>query len=179
MEIRQPFEAVTNIEFLNLWNQMIRTIRLVAPLVAGFLSLGPTTLAAQEALTLDRAVQEALARNRLLGAELARVKAAREARSRAAAEADDVRTAVHLEVVTALRRLEAADARQTAGRAAVDQARESHRIVRDRFEAGLAGVTDVLRASSALMDAEAQRIAAIVDSTTTEAMLRRAVGRRP
>jgi outer membrane protein TolC len=111
------------------------------------------------------------------GAELARSRAAMEARARAAAEAEDARAAVHVEVVTAFRRLEAADARQAVGRAAVDQARERQRIIRDRFDAGLAGVTDVLQASSAVTEAEAQRVSAAVDAITSDAMLRRAVGR--
>jgi outer membrane protein len=113
------------------------------------------------------------------GAEQAQLKAATEARTRAAAEAEDVRAAVHVEVVTALRKLQAANARRAAGRAAVEQARESHRITRDRFEAGLAGVTDVLRASSAVVDAESHRISAAVDAVVSEAMLRRALGRYP
>jgi outer membrane protein TolC len=113
------------------------------------------------------------------GAETARIKAAAGASTRAAAEADDARAAVHVEVVTALRRLQAANARRLAGRAAVEQARESQRITRDRFDAGLAGVTDVLRASSAVVDAESQRVAAAVDAMVSEAMLRRALGRTP
>lgn len=113
------------------------------------------------------------------GAETARIKAAAGASTRAAAEADDARAAVHVEVVTALRRLQAANARRSAGRAAVEQARESQRITRDRFDAGLAGVTDVLRASSAVVDAESQRVAAAVDAMVSEAMLRRALGRTP
>jgi outer membrane protein TolC len=113
------------------------------------------------------------------GAETARIKAAAGASTRAAAEADDARAAVHVEVVTALRRLQAANARRLAGRAAVEQARESQRITRDRFDAGLAGVSDVLRASSAVVDAESQRVAAAVDAMVSEAMLRRALGRNP
>jgi outer membrane protein TolC len=113
------------------------------------------------------------------GAETARIKAAAGASTRAAAEADDARAAVHVEVVTALRRLQAANARRLAGRAAVEQARESQRITRDRFDAGLAGVSDVLRASSAVVDAESQRVAAAVDAMVSEAMLRRALGRTP
>jgi outer membrane protein TolC len=113
------------------------------------------------------------------GAETARIKAAAGASTRAAAEADDARAAVHVEVVTALRRLQAANARRSAGRAAVEQARESQRITRDRFDAGLAGVSDVLRASSAVVDAESQRVAAAVDAMVSDAMLRRALGRNP
>jgi outer membrane protein TolC len=113
------------------------------------------------------------------GAERAELQAATEAGVRAQAEADDARAAIHVEVVTARRRLEAALARQTVGRAAVDQAQESQRIIRNRFDAGVTGVTDVLRASSAVLDAEAQRTAAIVDALVSDAMLRRALGRHP
>jgi outer membrane protein TolC len=113
------------------------------------------------------------------GAETARLRAATDARSRAAAEAEDRRAAVQVEVVAALRRLQAANARRAAGLAAVDQARESQRITRDRFEAGLATVTDVLRASSAVVDAESQRVSAVVDAMVSEATLRRAIGRSP
>jgi len=113
------------------------------------------------------------------GADLARLRAASHAQTRAAADADDLRARVRLEVVTALRRLEAARARQAVGRAAVNQARERQRIIRDRFDAGMAGVTDVLQASSALTDAEAQRVTAVVDAINSDAQLRRAIGRRP
>jgi outer membrane protein TolC len=111
------------------------------------------------------------------GAERARTDAAAAAAARADAEADEARATVQVEVVSALRRLEAARARQTAGRAAIDQSRESQRIIRDRFEAGLAGVNDLLRASAAVFDADAQRTSALVDTINGEAMLRRALGR--
>ncbi len=113
------------------------------------------------------------------GAELARIKASTEARARAAAEAEDARAAVQVEVVTAVRRLESARARLTAGRAAVDEARETQRIIRDRFDAGVAGVTDVLRASSAVLNAETQRVSASVDRLVSVAALQRALGRHP
>ena len=113
------------------------------------------------------------------GAEAARLRAATDARSRAAAEAEDRRAAVQVEVVAALRRLQAANARRTAGLAAVDQARESQRITRNRFEAGLATVTDVLRASSAVLEADSQRVSAVIDAMVSEATLRRALGRSP
>lgn len=113
------------------------------------------------------------------GAEFAGRKAAAAAIARAAAESEDVRSAVHVEVITAAGRVESARAREAVGRAAADQARESQRITRDRFEQGLAGVNDVLRASTAVLDAEANRTAAIVDLMVADAMLRRAVGRMP
>ena len=111
------------------------------------------------------------------GAEVARLRSMTDARARAAADAEDARAAVHLEVITAFHRLRTAAAQQTAGRAAVDQARESERIVRDRFESGLAGVTDLLRASGAVLEAEAQRVSAMTDLFVGIVQLRRAVGR--
>lgn len=111
------------------------------------------------------------------GAEVAQLKAATEAGARARAEHENVRAAVQVEVVSALRRLESARARQAAGRAAVDQARESQRIVRDRFDAGLASVNDVLQASMAVLDADNHRTSALVDTLVSDAKLRRALGR--
>jgi outer membrane protein TolC len=113
------------------------------------------------------------------GAEIARLDASSRAVERARAESDDLRAAVHVDVVAALRRLEAAEARLAAGRAAVEQAREAERIVRDRYEAGIASVTDVLRAAAAVLDAEANRASALVDGVVSSALLNRAIGRRP
>ena len=113
------------------------------------------------------------------GAEVAAMKAAAASIARTRAEADAVRAAVHAEVVTALSRVEAARARYTVSRTAVVQARESQRIIRDRFEAGLAPVNDVLRASTSLLDADANRVTALVDTIVAAAMLQRALGRTP
>lgn len=113
------------------------------------------------------------------GEERARMKAATASASRSRAEADDTRAQVQVDVVTALRQLQSAHARQAVGRAAVAQARESQRIIRDRFEAGLAPVNDVLRAASAVLDADTQRVSALVDQLTGTARLNRALGRRP
>jgi outer membrane protein TolC len=86
---------------------------------------------------------------------------------------------VAVDVVTAAGRARAARAREAVARAAIDQARESQRIIRDRFEQGLAPINDVLRASNALLDADANHAAAIVDALVAEAALRRAIGRTP
>jgi outer membrane protein len=113
------------------------------------------------------------------GAELAERRAVAASVARAQAEADDTRAAVHLDVVSALRRLEAAHARVVAGRTAIDQARESQRIIRDRYDAGITSVTDVLRASGAVLDAEGRSVSALVDALVARAALRRALGRTP
>lgn len=111
------------------------------------------------------------------GAELAQRKAAAAAADRAVALREDARAAVHVDVIAALQRQESALARQSTGRAALDQARESQRIIRDRFDAGLASVNDVLRAATAVLDADANQTSAAVDVIVSGAMLRRALGR--
>ena len=73
--------------------------------------------------------------------------------------------------------MSAARARQAVGAAAVAQARESQRIIRNRFDGGLAPVTDVLRAASAVLDADARRVAALVDLVSGTARLNLALGR--
>jgi outer membrane protein TolC len=113
------------------------------------------------------------------GAEVAGMKAAAASLARARAERDETRAKVHVEVVGALRRLETARALQDVGRAAVEQARESQRIIRDRFDAGLAPVNDVLRASTAVIDADANRVAAVIEAMVATAMLNQALGRVP
>lgn len=113
------------------------------------------------------------------GAERAQLTAAARAREKAAADAAEVRAAARVDVVAAVTRQRSASARLAAGSAAVAQARESERIVRDRFEAGFAGVTDLLRAQGAVLDADANRTAAMVDALVSAATLDRALGRHP
>ncbi len=111
------------------------------------------------------------------GGDAARLKAADAAEARAKAERDNVLSSVRLDVRTARAQYDAAVAREAVGRAAVLQARESQRIIRDRYESGMAGVTDVLRAATALLDAETLRISSIVDVMVGRAALDKAVGR--
>jgi outer membrane protein len=111
------------------------------------------------------------------GGQTASIRAASHAVTRARAERDDAVAAVHVDVVSAVRALETAVASEAAARSGVEQARESDRIIRNRFDAGLAGVTDVLRASTAALDAEARRVAALVNRLQAAAALRRALGR--
>ena len=111
------------------------------------------------------------------GAERARSRAARAALSAADARTDDTRAALHLDVMTAVSALETARARVNAGARAVAEATERERITRNRYDAGLAGVTDVLAAAAATLDADAERVAALVDTIVAHAMLNRALGR--
>lgn len=113
----------------------------------------------------------------LAGAERAGLAAAAAGMARAAAERDDLQAQVQVEVLAAVERLRSADARQRVGQTTVAQARESQRIVRDRYDAGLAPVNDLLRTATAVLDADSQRVAALVDAMTAGAQLKRALGR--
>jgi outer membrane protein TolC len=86
---------------------------------------------------------------------------------------------VQVDLRAALSRLESATAREDVARATVAQARESQRIVRNRYDAGMAGVSDVLGAATAVLDAETARLSALVDRIEAHAALNRALGRRP
>jgi outer membrane protein TolC len=97
--------------------------------------------------------------------------------TRAAAERERVERAIEVEVRAAAARLRAARARQDAGRTALAQARESQRITRDRYDSGLATMTDVLRAAEAALDAESRATAAEMDVILQAVALDRALGR--
>lgn len=108
----------------------------------------------------------------------ARLAEAREAQSQRALEREQAETSARLEVRVALARLEAARAAEAVSRAAIDQSREGHRIVRDRYESGLADVAALLRAAEAVQQTEARHAAARVEVVIAAATLKRAAGTR-
>jgi outer membrane protein TolC len=110
-------------------------------------------------------------------ADRARLAAAQAGVAQAQAEKQRTENTIRLEVRSALAQLTAARSREATGRTAVAQAQEAQRIVRDRYDAGMAGVSDLLRAANALLDAELQQRAAVVDVFVSERTLDRAVGR--
>jgi outer membrane protein TolC len=59
----------------------------------------------------------------------------------------------------------------------LSQARESQRIVRDRYDSGLATATDVLRAGEAVLDAESRATDAEMNVILQTVALDRAAGR--
>jgi outer membrane protein len=109
--------------------------------------------------------------------DAARMTEAGHAQVRAGAERERVERSIEVEVRAALAQLMAAGAREEAGRTALAQARESQRIIRDRYETGLATVTDVLRAAEATLDAESRATAAELDVILQTVALDRAIGR--
>jgi outer membrane protein TolC len=110
-------------------------------------------------------------------ADRARLAEARHSLTRRALEREKAETSVRLDVRSAMAQLESARARREVGATALTQARETQRILRDRYEAGLAGVTDLLRAAQSVLDAEAQDTASQVDVLIQAAALERALGR--
>ena len=110
-------------------------------------------------------------------ADSARTTEAQHAHARAIAERERVERRIEVDVRGALAQLAAARAREEAGRAALTQARESQRIIRDRYEGGLATVTDVLRAAEAALEAESRATTAEMDVILQTVALERALGR--
>ena len=111
-------------------------------------------------------------------ADQARLAEAGDQTTRRASEREKMETAARLAVRIAIERLNAARASEAVGRAAADQARESQRIVRDRYEGGLTDVASLLRAAEAVLQSETQQVSAQVDVLVAAAGLERALGRR-
>ena len=111
-------------------------------------------------------------------ADRARVAEAREQQSQRALERQKAERTARLDVRVAVARLTAARAAEAVGRAAGTQARESHRIIRDRYEGGLAAVSALLRAAEEVQQADARQAGARVDVMLAAAELNRAVGKR-
>jgi outer membrane protein TolC len=110
-------------------------------------------------------------------ADKARLAEARAEATRRALEKGKAETMARLDVQIAIARLEAARASEAVGQAAADRARESRRIIRDRYESGLTDAATLLRSADDVLQAEAQQIAARVSVLTATATLHRAIGR--
>jgi outer membrane protein TolC len=81
----------------------------------------------------------------------------------AASETRAASSAVNLQIRQADSAIRAAAARQSVTQAAIAQAKETIRILRNRYAAGLANLTELLRAETALLEAETRRLAALHD----------------
>jgi outer membrane protein TolC len=110
------------------------------------------------------------------GADAARLRESTAAIARATAERAQLEADIRLQVRSAVAELESAIAREVAARQATDQARESHRMIRDRYEAGLAPASELLGASEAVLQAESLRIAALTGTYVSAAAVTRAAG---
>jgi outer membrane protein len=110
-------------------------------------------------------------------ADHARLAETRTAAERQAIERDKAEALARLDIRAARARLEAAVAAAEVGSASALQARESRRIIRDRYEAGLADVGALLRAADAVSEAEALETRSRVEVLVARAALARALGK--
>lgn len=85
---------------------------------------------------------------------------------------------MQLEIETALLNRQAASNRIEATGKAVDQATESLRIEREKYELGRGAIVDVLDAQAALLDAQANHYRALADLHIAQAQLQLATGTR-
>lgn len=111
------------------------------------------------------------------GADRYRLAEADARKRQAADQLEWLRSGVRLEVRQAYLDVVAAQRRADAARASVSQAAESLRILQNRYEAGLASITDLLRAQTAHLEARTTYLAALHDWQVARAQLERAAGR--
>ena len=110
------------------------------------------------------------------GAQKARVAEATANANRAKHNVEWFRSGVQMEVRKAYLDGNAAAQRAESARDAAEQAKESLRIVQNRYEAGLTTVTELLRAQAAQLDATTGYLAALLDWQVARAQLERAAG---
>lgn len=106
----------------------------------------------------------------------ARIEEAGHALRRAEAERERADSGVRLQVRRAWADLRAAQQRIEVARAAMAEAEESLRITQNRYEAGLANVTDLLRNETAVLDSKTRYLAAVHDQRVAAAGLELAAG---
>ena len=144
-------------------------------------SARPSRSAAHPRARLHRAACEAApfpararrARRHRIRARLAQAAAGE---SKARHNVEWLRSGVQMEVRKAFLDGNAAAQRTAAAHDAVQQAKESLRIVQNRYEAGLTTVTELLRAQTAQLDATTSYLLALQDWQVASAQLERAAG---
>jgi outer membrane protein len=94
-------------------------------------------------------------------ADKARIDEASQSLVRARAQQRQIDSAVRLQVRSAYLDLQAAQERLKVTEAAVTQAEENLRIVKNRYENGLNNVTELLRSETALLETRVRRLAAV------------------
>ncbi|MEO5924206.1 MAG: TolC family protein [Bryobacteraceae bacterium] len=109
-------------------------------------------------------------------ADRARIEEATYAVTRAHALEQQATQGVALEVRRAQADLDAARQRITVAESSVTQAEESLRITKNRYEAGLTTVTELLRSETAFAEAQSRRVAAVHDQRLAGVALEFATG---
>jgi outer membrane protein len=109
-------------------------------------------------------------------ADLARVRETRAKEAQAREMKRDLEDRVRHQVTEAILNLKTAQARLKVADQAVAQARESLRLIRLRYEAGLTILVDLLNAEDATKNAELSRVASLFDTYLAQAGLDLALG---
>lgn len=107
----------------------------------------------------------------------ARIDAATQGLRRAQAEQARASSGIRLEVRRAYAGRRAAEQRIAVADAAVAEAAESLRITQNRYTAGLANVTDLLRTETAVLESRTRHLAAIHDQRIAAVALELAAGK--
>jgi len=110
------------------------------------------------------------------GSNRARLAAAHYRQSQAQAQAAQMAAAVKLQVREAYLNLSTAQQRVGVSRQAQSEAEESLRIVQNRYEAGLATITDLLQVETAHTNAQTSYLNALSDYRLSYAALELATG---
>jgi len=110
-------------------------------------------------------------------ADQARLAESRFQQRRTSAMQEHMAQAVRLQVQRAYLELETAGQRIEVNQQAARQAEESLRIIRNRYEAGLTTITDLLRAETAVTQAKTNFLRALFDQRVSAANLELQVGR--
>lgn len=87
------------------------------------------------------------------GERKARLQEARSGQLSASAQRDERRNQIRLDVVRAVQQFRTASQQLDVARSSVEQAQEALRIIQDRYDLGLAAITDLLRAQTELLRA--------------------------
>jgi outer membrane protein TolC len=111
------------------------------------------------------------------GADRYRLAEANARKRQAGNQLDWFRSGVRLEVRQAYLEAQAAKQRVEAAGGSAEQARESLRILQNRYDAGLATMTDLLRGQSAALEAQTGYLAALYDWHVATAQLERTAGK--
>ena len=110
------------------------------------------------------------------GAQKARLAEAAAKASKAKHDVEWFRSGVQMEVRKAYLDANSAEQRVTAARDAAQQAKESLRIIQNRYEAGLTTLTELLHGQTSQLDAVTGYLAAVQDWQVARAQLERAAG---
>ncbi len=110
------------------------------------------------------------------GADRARLAEATAIEGQAKQQLEWLRSGIRLEVRQAFLETRAAEQRAAVMQASSAQAQESLRILEQRYQAGLANITDLLRAQVAALDSRTGYLGALMDWHIARAQLERAAG---